>query len=218
MQVEQARALVERDDEELAATLDVPMGPPSRALVKSLTTEMDYLPLDRKVRIAAFLARHGYIITFDGRFEKFCRSERYTQNVHATNVELHQLQDRLGLIGVEVPLADLPKEVAAFHKALLGQNPLIQDMVSHTLENETNRTFIHVGANDLRGSDDQAHHWLVRSPDWKCFLVEPQPRVFERLKKSVRDTPNVTLINAAVNVGGKASHDVGVKTSQSRMI
>ena len=198
MRIARALELAEPSDEELAVELGLPMGTPTKVLVKSLTTDMDYLPLDRKVRIAAFLARHGFLITFDDRFATFCRSDRYTQQIHATNMELHLLQHRLGLIHRAAATPDLPSDVAAFHATLLGQNPFIQDTISATLANAAERSFIHVGANDLRGTDDESHAWVVQSPDWTCFLVEPQPRAFERLRNSIQGAPNITLINAAI--------------------
>lgn len=202
MRVERARELVNRNDADLATDMNVPSGPPTKAQIKSLTTDMEKVPLDRKVQTAAFLARHGFVITFDERFAKFCRSERYDQRIHATNVELHLLQDRLDLIHESASTPDLPSDIAAFHAALLGQNPFIQDTISSALENAPERTFIHVGANDLRGADDASHAWIVQSADWACFLVEPQPRVFARLQKTVQGAPNVTLVNAAI-----APHD-----------
>jgi FkbM family methyltransferase len=197
-----AREIANRSDADLAADLDVPAGPPTKALIKSLTTKIDNFPLDRKVRIAAFLARHGFTITFDDRFAKYCNGGRYSQQIHATNVELHLLQDRLGLITAAAATPNLPSDVAAFHAALLGQNPLIQDVIAPTLERAVERSFIHVGANDLRDADDETHAWIIQSQDWACILVEPQPRVFERLRKTVQGAPNVTLINAAI-----AAHD-----------
>ena len=202
MLIERARALVDRDGSELAVELGVPYGSPTKAIIRSLTTGLDREPIERKLEVVAYLAQHGTIITFDKRFEAYCRGEKYSLGVHASNMELHLLQDRLGLIQAPAMRLDLPPEPAANHTALLGQNPLIQDSVNSVLASASERSFIHVGANDLRDTDDQSHKWIIAAPDWMCFLLEPQPRVFKRLLETVRDAPNVKPINAAI-----ADHD-----------
>jgi hypothetical protein len=78
MRIERARALVDRDGSGLAADLGVPEGPPTKEVIRSLTTDLYGEPIERKLRVAAYLARHGTIITFDKKFEAYCRGEKYS--------------------------------------------------------------------------------------------------------------------------------------------
>ncbi|MBL6599398.1 MAG: FkbM family methyltransferase [Alphaproteobacteria bacterium] len=201
MRATRANKLARRTNEELATDLGVAMGPPSKAVLTSLTTDFNKRTVDEKVRIAVYLARYGVVITFDKRFEAFCGSPRYTRLAHLTNVELHLLQRGLGLAGPPASVV-LPADIADYHDTLLGQDPFIQYAVTAVLKSMPERNFIQVGANDLRGADDQFHRWIIESPEWTCLLLEPQPVVFERLKETVRDAPNVIPINAAI-----AGHD-----------
>ena len=201
MRATRAHGIARSTDEDLAVNLGVPVGAPSKAVLTSLTTDFNKRSMDEKVRIAVYLARHGVIITFDKRFEAFCRSPRYTQLAHLTNVELHLLQRGLGLAGPPARV-EPPEDIAAYHDAILGQEPLIQYAATAVLNSMSERDFIQVGANDLRGADDQFQQWIIESPDWTCLLLEPQPAVFERLKETIHGLPNVIPINAAI-----AGHD-----------
>ena len=78
MLIERARALVDRDGSGLAVELGVPEGSPTKAIIRSLTTGLDREPIERKLEVAAYLAQHGTIITFDKRFEAYCRGEKYS--------------------------------------------------------------------------------------------------------------------------------------------
>jgi FkbM family methyltransferase len=64
------------------------------------------------------------------------------------------------------------------------------------------KNFIHVGANDLGGADDEGHSWIIGDPEWRSVLVEPQPRAMDRLRRNIGGARNVTLVNAAI-----ADHD-----------
>jgi len=198
LRLQRVGEIAKQNDDDLAAFLDLPEGGGRADIIRLLTDGFPREPLDRKIGIAAYLARHGFAITFDQRFFQYCQSDRYDRQVHATNVELYLLQTYARDGVVDFTGVPLTSEVADFHVALLAQNPLIQDTVREVLERTPQKSFIHVGANDLRGADDEGLSWIIQDPDWSCFLVEPQPLVFERLRANVGDAPNVTLINAAI--------------------
>ena len=202
MHVQHVREIAKQSDAALAAYLGLSTDAEHSGTIRSLTAEFPRAPLDRKVAIAAYLARHGSAITFDSRFVQYCQSDRYDRQVHATNVELHLLQALARDGAPDASGLPLTSEITDFHAALSAQSPLILDRVREVLGGVKNKSFVHIGANDLRGADDEGQSWIIRAPDWACFLVEPQPLVFERLRENIGDAPNVTLINAAI-----ADHD-----------
>jgi FkbM family methyltransferase len=56
--------------------------------------------------------------------------------------------------------------------------------------------FIQIGANDGL-QDDPCYEWLRRYP-WQGILVEPQPKVADRLRKIYRDRENIVIEQAAI--------------------
>ncbi|MFH5804412.1 FkbM family methyltransferase [Alienimonas sp. DA493] len=56
--------------------------------------------------------------------------------------------------------------------------------------------FVQIGAND--GVRNDPLYPLIERGGWEGVLVEPVPALFERLRRTHRDRPELTLLNAAV--------------------
>lgn len=57
--------------------------------------------------------------------------------------------------------------------------------------------FVQIGANDGKSSDPIRSY--VAEYHWSGLLVEPQPRVFDRLKENYASEPNLRFVNAAIS-------------------
>jgi hypothetical protein len=57
--------------------------------------------------------------------------------------------------------------------------------------------FVQVGAND--GILDDPIHPFVQTQGWRGVLIEPQPNIFEVLRRSYAGSEGLTFINAAID-------------------
>jgi hypothetical protein len=128
---------------QLADALGFASAPPlSAAEIGALTTDWRTLSLERKVLIAAYMARRGRSIDFGPSFQSYCRSDGYAQIVHCINVELFLLQRALvGDKAIETASVGLPNDIAALHAVAVAQDPFLCEDVSVVLGPTTDRVF-----------------------------------------------------------------------------
>lgn len=77
-----------------------------------------------------------------------------------------------------------------------------RDLLLEVNNHKKNIFFVNIGANDGLSGDPLGE--FVFKHKWKGILVEPVPYVFERLKKTYKNMPNIILENVAISdVSGK---------------
>lgn len=87
-----------------------------------------------------------------------------------------------------------PKALVA-HPEWQAGNPL-KFIVGHHLLKTDNFRFVQIGAFD--GVSNDAVHELIKTHDLRGILVEPQPKVFEELRRNYEGYPQIHLVNGAV--------------------
>ena len=66
------------------------------------------------------------------------------------------------------------------------------------LRGKRNLVVLQIGSNDGLATDP-LHDLLMKNRDWKAFLLEPVPSIFEKLKTTYKNRPNTFFLNVAVS-------------------
>jgi FkbM family methyltransferase len=87
-------------------------------------------------------------------------------------------------------------EQSVQHKGLPPQINVYDLIVQHELARSPDWFFIQIGAHDGCSLDPLNHY--IKKHHWRGILVEPQPKVFSRLRKTYENEPQLILENAAI--------------------
>ena len=78
--------------------------------------------------------------------------------------------------------------------------PTVENFIHQSFANSDEVRFIQVGAHD--GTHNDPISLFRKMPHWHGLLLEPNPRVFERLVRNLEPTPNCRALNVAVSEQG----------------
>ena len=78
--------------------------------------------------------------------------------------------------------------------------PTVEDFIHQSLASHAQVNFVQVGAHD--GTHNDPLSLFRTKPHWHGLLLEPNPRVYERLKKTLESVPNCHALNVAVSEQG----------------
>lgn len=83
----------------------------------------------------------------------------------------------------------------------LPRLPTVEDLIFQKFENAEEVRFIQVGAHD--GTHNDPISLFRNRPNWRGLLLEPNPRVYKRLVRTLAASPNCEALNVAISeIGG----------------
>jgi FkbM family methyltransferase len=82
----------------------------------------------------------------------------------------------------------------------LAHSPNVEDLIFQTLGNAQEVRFIQVGAHD--GTHNDPISLFRNKPNWHGLLLEPNPRVYARLVKTLASSPQCQALNFALSEAG----------------
>lgn len=82
----------------------------------------------------------------------------------------------------------------------LPRAPTVEDLIFQTFGNTQEVRFIQVGAHD--GTHNDPISLFRHKPNWHGLLLEPNPRVYARLVKTLALSPQCQALNVAISEGG----------------
>lgn len=82
----------------------------------------------------------------------------------------------------------------------LPRSPTVEDLIFQKFENAEEVQFIQVGAHD--GTHNDPISLFRNRSNWRGVLLEPNPRVYKRLVKTLAGAPNCQALNVAISEKG----------------
>jgi FkbM family methyltransferase len=82
----------------------------------------------------------------------------------------------------------------------LPRSPTVEDLIFQTFANAEEVHFIQVGAHD--GTHNDPISLFRHKPNWHGLLLEPNPRVYARLVKTLASSPQCQALNFALSEAG----------------